>query len=150
VIVHLEKEKIGGDFTPEVDFIVGRNRVARVDLLFMTPEDQHKQAEANRLRPHPHRKLRFGHIVVPPTLVVEAISEGHELHDRETKRAWYAEAGVRNYWILDGFRRTLDCLILEGSDYRVDRSGRDAEELRPSLFPGLVIRLGELWATKPD
>lgn len=145
LIRHLDKQEIGGDFSPEVDFIVGRTRVARVDLLFMTPEDQRKQAEAHKSRPRPRPELRFGRIVVPPTLVVEAVSEGHELHDRETKRAWYAQVGVPNYWILDGFQKTLDCLALDGPDYRVDQSGRDAEELRPSLFPGLVIRLGELW-----
>ena len=90
--------------------------------------------------------LRFGRIVVPPTLVVESVSRGHELHDRETKRGWYAQAGVPHYWILDGFGRTLECLLLDGREYRVDVAGRDAEELRPSLFPRLVIRLGELWA----
>jgi Uma2 family endonuclease len=78
--------------------------------------------------------------------VIESLSWGHESHDRETKRSWYAEAGIPNYWLLDAQERSLECLVLEGSGYRTDQSGRDAAELRPSAFPGLVISLGTLWA----
>lgn len=50
-----------------------------------------------------------------------------------------------NYWLIDAFNRSLECLVLDGPTYRVDVAGRGDDELRPSLFPGLVIRLGELW-----
>jgi Uma2 family endonuclease len=133
-----------GDFTGEDDFIVGRKKVARVDLMFMTPEDHRKQEALQKTRGNP--RLRFGRIRVPPTLIVESLSIGHEDHDRETKRAWYAEAGVPNYWILNAFERSIECLKLDGGAYRVDVAARDAEALRPSLFPGLIIQLAELWA----
>ena len=48
--------------------------------------------------------------------------------------------------LLDAQQRSLDCLILEGPDYHTDQSGHDNDELRPSLFPGLSIPLGQLWA----
>ena len=38
------------------------------------------------------------------------------------------------------------CLVLEGKEYRVDQMGRGNEQVRPSLFRGLVVALGELWA----
>jgi Uma2 family endonuclease len=47
---------------------------------------------------------------------------------------------------LDAQQRSLECLVLEGADYRVDQSGRNADEIKPSLFPGLVIPLAQLWA----
>ena len=50
-----------------------------------------------------------------------------------------------NYWILDGFGRSLECLRLEAGAYRVDVAGRHQEQLRPSLFPELTIALGSLW-----
>jgi Uma2 family endonuclease len=53
---------------------------------------------------------------------------------------------VPNYWLLDALERTLECLILDGADYRVDQSGKDAAELKPAMFPGLAIPLGRLWA----
>lgn len=140
---HFDRVKLEGEFTNEDDFIVGRKRVARVDLMFMTPDDDRRQEVANAQRGKP--RLRFGRVLVPPTLIVESLSLGHEEHDRETKRRWYAEAGVPNYWLLDAYQRTLECLVLEPGNYRIDQSGRAADELRPSAFPGLVIPLAELW-----
>jgi Uma2 family endonuclease len=141
---HLDATKTPGEFSGEDDFIVGRKKVARVDLMFMRPEDHRRQEAANAAKGNP--RLRFGRIRIPPTLVVESTSLGHEDHDRETKRAWYAQATVPHYWILNGFDRSVECLRLAGEEYDVDAAARDAEELRPSLFPGLVIPLAELWA----
>ena len=53
---------------------------------------------------------------------------------------------MANYWLLDPFRRTLECLVLRDRTLHVDVAGREAEELRPSLFPGLVLRLGGIWS----
>ncbi len=82
---------------------------------------------------------------MPPTLVVEAVSPGHEEHERDPQRRWYAEAGVPNFWILDGYAGSLECLTLADKTYRIDQAGREGDELRPSLFPGLVIPLADLW-----
>lgn len=140
---HFDSVKLEGEFTNEDDFIVGRKRVARVDLMFMTPEDDRLQQLANAQRGKP--RLRFGRVLVPPTLIVESLSLGHEEHDRETKRRWYAEVGVPNYWLLDAYQRTLECLVLENGVYRVDQAGREADHVCPTAFPGLTIPLAELW-----
>jgi Uma2 family endonuclease len=141
----LDREGIPGDFTHEVDFIVNRRRIAKPDMIFTTPQDLIKQAEM-RARLGPVRpNIRFGRLIVPPTLVVESLSTGHEDHDREVKRRWYAEANVRDYWLLNPYTRSLECLVLEGSEYKVDVFGQNSEEIRPRLFQGLSIRLGELW-----
>lgn len=155
IIFHLHNKKLSGDFGFEVDFVVDRRRVAKPDMIFLTPADLRLQAEARARgtrksgtppgRPH----LRFGRFLVPPTLVVESISIGHEDHDQETKRRWYAEARVPHYWLLNAYRRSLECLVLKGKAYRIDQAGRDRDELRPSAFPGLVIPLGELWDEEP-
>jgi Uma2 family endonuclease len=140
---HLDRAGLAGEFTNEDDFIVGRRRVARVDMMFMTPEDERRQIVANAARGRP--RLRFGRVLVPPTLIVESLSEGHEHHDRETKRRWYAEFEVPNYWLLNGYNRSLECLKLEVGAYEIDQAGRDDDVLRPGLFPGLTVPLNELW-----
>ena len=118
--------------------------VSRYHTVFLSPDDQEKQKQT-----HAHagggRFLTYGRVLIPPTLVIESLSLGHEAHDRETKRRWYAEAKVPNYWLLDVQERALDCLVLDGADYRVDQSGRHDADVRPSAFPGLVISLGQLW-----
>jgi Uma2 family endonuclease len=155
IIRHLDNKKLSGDFGFEVDFVVDRRRVAKPDMIFLTPTDLRLQAEA-RARgtrksgtPADQARLRFGRFLVPPTLVVESISIGHEDHDQETKRRWYAEARVPYYWLLNAYQRSLECLVLKGKRYRVDQAGRDRDEIRPSAFPGLVIPLGELWDEEP-
>lgn len=140
---HLDATGTPGEFSGEDDFIVARKKVARVELMFMTPDDHLRQEAANAAKGNP--RLRFGRILVPPTLIVESVSLGHEDHDRETKRGWYAGAGVPNYWILNAFERSLECLKLAGGAYAVNASGREEDELRPTLFSGLVIPLAQLW-----
>jgi Uma2 family endonuclease len=142
---HIETAALGGKLAREVDVILGQRRLPIVDALYLSPTDLEKQRRAHAATGK-RKQLKYGRILVPPTLVIESISLGHEAHDRETKRAWYAEARIPNYWLLDAQQRSLECLLLEGADYRIDQSGRDADALHPCLFPGLTIPLQRLWA----
>jgi Uma2 family endonuclease len=78
-------------------------------------------------------------------LIIESVSVGHELHDRQTKREWYRSFGVAHYWLLDPFGRTLECLRLENDGYRVDANGHDDDVLTPTLYHGLTIHLSRIW-----
>lgn len=127
----------------EVDLILNDLRVPKADALLMTPADEQRQREENVRRGRDAND--FGRIIVPPTLLIESISLGHEKHDRVLKRQWYAAAGIPNYWLFDPYRQTLECLALDPGGYRVDQSGRDQDVLKPSAFPGLVIPLSDLW-----
>jgi Uma2 family endonuclease len=130
----------------EVDLVIGPMRVPTVDAVYLSPQARAAQKAAHSKSPRKRPNIRYGRIVVPPTLVIESISFGHEAHDRVTKRRWYAEAKIPNYWLLNAQERTLECLVLDGADYRVDAAGRDADDLRPSAFAGLIIPLAKLWA----
>jgi Uma2 family endonuclease len=143
---HLDLAGLPGDFTHEVDFIVGRRRVARPDMIFTTPQDVRRQLEKRAQLGSTRPKIRFGRFLVPPTLVVESLSIGHENHDKDLKRRWYSEFEVPNYWLLDPYTRSLECLMLKGNGYGVDVSGQANDEIKPTLFKGLVIRLGEIWS----
>jgi Uma2 family endonuclease len=85
--------------------------------------------------------------LIPPTLVIESLSPGHELHDQQTKRRWYAEFDIPNYWLLDAFRQSLDCLVLRNGEYKLDAGGKNHESVSPALFPGLSIPLQDIWTT---
>lgn len=143
--LYLHERGLPGDFLPEADFVLARQRVARVDAVFVTPEDSRRQQEANAQGGRGRRNLKYGRLLVPPTLIIESISLGHEAHDEETKLHWYEQFGVPNYWLLNGYAKTLRCLVLDGGKYRIDQEGGGDAELRPALFPGLVIPLKELW-----
>jgi Uma2 family endonuclease len=142
---HQERNGIAGSFSGEVDIIIDEERVAKADAVWMTPGEESLQADAARDagRGDPGRTR----ILVPPSLVIESISPGHERHDRNVKRKWYAEFGVPNYWLLNAYERSLELLVLDGGVYRTNCSGTADAELRPAMFPGLVLPLSKVWGS---
>src|SRR3954453_1271396 len=142
---HVDEQGVDGSFAMEVDLIVSQRRVAVVDAVYLTSADERRQAALYAKKPNRKPRVWFGRLMIAPTLIIESISVGHEAHDRETKRWWHAEAGVKNYWLFDGMRRTLECLVLKGDDYVVQVTAKGNRELRPALFPGLVLPLSKLW-----
>jgi Uma2 family endonuclease len=133
-----------GKFAHDGDIIIDESRVVVCDAAWLSADDKRRQRQAMAKAGKSDSKRT--RLLIPPTLVIESVSLGHERHDRKTKFRWYAEFGVKNYWILDTFKRSLECWTLDGKSYRSDAAGRDADEIRPSLFPELTISLAELWA----
>jgi Uma2 family endonuclease len=132
-----------GSFATEIDIIIDDARVVVADAVFLTSEQRARQDEAaHRARREDVRKTR---ILVPPLLVIESVSPGHEQHDRQTKFRWYAEFGVTHYWIMDAFARRLECFTLAGAAYQLDHLGSNNEIISPSAYPGLTIDLNEIW-----
>ena len=131
-------------FAPEVDIVVSVWRVARADAAMLMPAESKRQDAAARKAGK--TDVRRSRIYVPPTLIIESISPGHEDHDLETKRRWYAEFGVPHYWILDAFSRELLCLRLDGNQYVEDARGCRQDTVCSSMFPGLSIPLPEIWS----
>jgi Uma2 family endonuclease len=80
--------------------------------------------------------------VDPPTIVVEFVSPGRAAwrRDYQEKRREYAAIGVKEYWIIDRFRRTLSvCRALEKP-----LIVHEAETYTTPLLPGFELKVGEL------
>lgn len=80
--------------------------------------------------------------VDPPTIVVEFVSPGRAAwrRDYQEKRREYAALGVREYWIIDRFRRSLS--VCRGLDKPLII--KEAESYSTPLLPGFELKLGEL------
>lgn len=141
---HLEQAGQPGRFATELDVVVDEDRVAHSDAAMLTPADEARQAEAAKTAA-PQRDATRVRILVPPTLIIEALSPGHEQHDLKTKKRWYAEFRVPNYWVLDAFAKSLQCIVLDGGTYRTESTARNAEVAHPQLFPELVLPLTRIW-----
>jgi len=140
---HLKHRGLPGRFAVELDIVVDETRISRADAAMLLPADVVRQEQAARNAGRSNsRRTR---ILVPPTLIIESVSPGHELHDERTKRRWYAEFGVPNYWIVDAYELSFLCLVLRDGSYLDDAVGHGDEAIRPSLFPGLVLSLKEIW-----
>jgi len=79
-----------------------------------------------------------------PDLLIEVLSSKPAL-DIVIKKQKYARAGVPHYWIVDPERRILRAFQLEGGEYHQAAEAAGEAIFEPSLFPGLVIPLADLW-----
>jgi Uma2 family endonuclease len=141
---YLHERGLPTRFGCEVDVVVGDLRVPKADAVYMSAEDLAKQRRAKS--PRTPKRLTYGRLRVPPTLVIENVSKGHENEDRVVKHAFYEQAGIPNYWILDVYQRTLECFALKRGKYVLDRVGRGKGSVSPRCFKGLTIELSKVWA----
>jgi Uma2 family endonuclease len=85
----------------------------------------------------------------PPSdaLLVIEVSVSSLRYDRGTKLELYAEAGVREYWIVDVNARVVEIYTEPdpaAARYREVRVCRDGDILRPTLLPTVAIEVAKL------
>jgi len=139
---NLDARGIKGTFAMEAEIVIDESRVLRADAALMLTVDKRRQSKAAKGQQRDPDRTR---LLVPPTLIIESVSPGHERHDRVTKLRWYAEFGVPNYWIVDAFEKRLNCFVLDETAYRQDAAGKGLQKVTPSVFPGLVIPLERIF-----
>ena len=75
--------------------------------------------------------------------MAEILSPGTSRRDRGEKLSLYAQAGVREYWIVDPQERQIEILINEGGRFVV--AVPTGDEYRSSVLPEIRLSLAELW-----
>jgi Uma2 family endonuclease len=80
----------------------------------------------------------------PPTIAVEFVSRSARDRRRDyvEKRQEYRDAGVKEYWIIDWFRRQMTVALADGTE----RIVRDGETSSTPLLPGFGLPLPALLA----
>jgi Uma2 family endonuclease len=140
---HFTSKRVTAEFSGEVEIAVTPTQVARADGVVVWGPDLRKFAAMKF--DGPKTDWRDHTLTLPPTLVIESVSEGHEEHDEVTKRTWYAGLGVPRYWIVNGFAKTLTCLRLARKAYQTEAMGEGNQTVRPTSIPGLTIPLRKVW-----
>jgi len=81
----------------------------------------------------------------PPTIVVEFVSTGRSSRrrDYEEKRAEYLAIGVREYWGIDRFQRTLTVFSQETAGW-TSTTVREDQTYTTGLLPGFALPLARL------
>ncbi|MBO0790057.1 MAG: Uma2 family endonuclease [Ktedonobacteraceae bacterium] len=82
-------------------------------------------------------KITASHIVGAPDLVVEVTSPGTAAYDRLSKWKAYAEAGVREYWIVNSLMQSIEILSLKSQDYESQGIFRGKDAVLSPLIPGI-------------
>jgi Uma2 family endonuclease len=81
----------------------------------------------------------------PPDLIIEILSPSTAQKDMLVKFRKYLQAGVREYWIVDGEAKTIHVCILQDDQYRV--SVYDESRTVPvSVLPGCEVKLTAVFA----
>ncbi len=82
----------------------------------------------------------------PPDLAVEVLSPSNRGHDRLTKRALYARAGVREYWIVDPMARTLEVFALHLDAFHAVQTAASLDRIASPLLPTLDLTAADVFA----
>jgi Uma2 family endonuclease len=96
---------------PVIDALGGWLLTASLDVFFRGADPV--QPDIVVLLPGGNARLTSRGVQGPPDLAIEVISPSNRGHDLLTKRALYARAGVREYWLVDPEARTVEILALD-------------------------------------
>jgi Uma2 family endonuclease len=91
-------------------------------------------------------KVRRRGLQGAPDLLVEVLSPSSRGHDTFTKRALYARAGVREYWIVDPSNRTLEILTLDRDALHTRQIAVGDEIAISPLLDGFAVPLAAVFA----
>jgi len=77
-------------------------------------------------------------------LVVEVISPGSAIYDRNTKADTYAVLGVKELWLVDEFEGLIEVRVLKGDSYESQIFDRQ-DRLISTVLPGFSVKVGDVF-----
>jgi Uma2 family endonuclease len=79
-------------------------------------------------------------------LVVEVISPGSAIYDRNTKAETYGALGVRELWLVDETDRTVEVRTQTGAGFDEGQTFQHGQRIQSSLWPDLQLNVEQLFA----
>ena len=122
---------LGEVFYAPTDVVLSETEVVQPDIFFISKERLDIIKEKN--------------ISGSPDLIIEILSQLGHARDKVIKRKMYAQHGVKEYWIVDPDKKTLDLLILGKEGYQTKGIYSQQEPLESNLLKGLTIDLKEIF-----
>jgi Uma2 family endonuclease len=88
-----------------------------------------------------------------PAIVVEILSPGTRRRDETLKRQLYARAGVREYWMVNPDRESIEVCRQAAPgvlDTAAELRARQGDLLTSPLLPGFSVALSRLFERRAD
>ena len=125
------ERRLGSVYVAPFDVVLSATNVVQPDLIFVS------RARA--------RIITEDNIRGAPDLLVEILSPSTEWRDRIVKRELYARHGVREYWLVDPYAKTVTVLILGAGGYNTHAVYGEGDTLTSPTLPGFALDLGGLF-----
>jgi Uma2 family endonuclease len=78
-------------------------------------------------------------------LVIEVISPGSAIYDRNTKADTYAALGVKELWLVDETKEIVELRTLSGARYGEGKMFEKGEQLPSAVISGLTIAVTKIF-----
>jgi Uma2 family endonuclease len=125
------EHRLGQVFFAPLDIVFSKHDIAQPDLVFISNERASLIGEKN--------------VQGAPDLVVEILSDSTRRADETVKRSLYESFGVREYWLIDPKRRTLQVFRRSGLGFGPPQTLYGEDVLVTPLLPGLKMRVGGIF-----
>lgn len=122
----------------------GIRLTAPIDVFF--PGADPVQPDLLVLLPGGRARIGPAGVIGPPDLVVEVLSPSTRGYDVLTKRSLYGRAGVREYWLVDPDRATIEVLALVGDSLNHAGLFAGSARVRSLVLPEVDFPAGALFA----
>lgn len=129
---------------PVISALGGLLRTAPLDTFFRGADPV--QPDIIAILPGSHAVGGGRGVEGPPDLIIEVLSPSNRGHDLLTKRALYAQAGVREYWIVDPMEQTVEILTLDRDAFHRSQLSSGQESVISPLLSGARFPLGMIFA----
>ncbi len=123
---------------------LGKVRIAPLDVK-LGPKNVFQPDVLVVLNEHLERLTEDG-VMGAPDLTVEVLSPSTALEDRVDKHREYALAGVREYWIVNPERRSVEVFILAGREYRSRGVFSGKDTLPSQVVPNFPVPVEQFFA----
>jgi Uma2 family endonuclease len=88
-------------------------------------------------------------VILRPDWVCEVLNDSNRKHDTVAKLAWYGQAGVPHYWILDPTDRTLTVHRHTAEGYLIVLRAAAGERVRAEPFAAIELEVAVLLGDDP-
>jgi Uma2 family endonuclease len=132
-LLTLELARLGNKgslYVPRAAIWFSKNTHLEPDLFYLSAETE------TRLNPE-HRTTA--------DLVIEVISPGSAIYDRNTKADTYAALGVKELWLVDEIGESIEVRILRGDRYGDGQVFARGAQLTSIVIQGLMIAVTDVF-----
>ena len=120
-------------YIPRAGLMRGPNSWLEPDLFYVAAETE------TLLDP------KYPQYMTTADLVIEVISPGSAIYDRNTKADTYAALGVKELWLVDEASRLIEVRVLSGDRFGPGTVLESGDTMRSEVLPGFVVKVGAIF-----